>query len=172
MLDGALPATWDATRAGQSPLRASGATLATGLVVNRRSSTRPASNDRWSHDVLALRGRGAAVRHDGVLLPLRLTNAVLADLVAARRPTVTSALSELARRGTGTRRRRGLADLGNNTRKANQASRRRIRPTERTATRARAASREDRSLHSLGSAISACWSGDRRRWRCADDSRC
>jgi hypothetical protein len=34
-----------------------------------------------------------------VLLPFRLTHTVLADLVAARRPTVTSALSDLSRRG-------------------------------------------------------------------------
>jgi hypothetical protein len=39
------------------------------------------------------------VRSDSTLLPLRLTHAVLADLVAARRPTVTSALSDLARKG-------------------------------------------------------------------------
>ncbi len=42
--------------------------------------------DRWGY-----------VRTDGVSLPLRLTHTVLADLVAARRPTVTLALSELAR---------------------------------------------------------------------------
>ena len=46
-----------------------------------------------------LAGRWGRVRTDGVLVPLHLTHAVLADLVAARRPTVTSALSELARRG-------------------------------------------------------------------------
>jgi CRP-like cAMP-binding protein len=34
-----------------------------------------------------------------VTVPIRLTHSVLADLVAARRPTVTSALSELAKRG-------------------------------------------------------------------------
>jgi hypothetical protein len=44
-------------------------------------------------------GRWGRVRGDGVLLPLRLTHTVLADLVAARRPTVTSALSELSRHG-------------------------------------------------------------------------
>jgi CRP/FNR family transcriptional regulator, cyclic AMP receptor protein len=44
-------------------------------------------------------GRWGRVRGDGVLLPFRLTHTVLADLVAARRPTVTSALSELSRRG-------------------------------------------------------------------------
>ena len=46
-----------------------------------------------------LAGRWGRVRSDGVLVPLRLTHAILADLVAARRPTVTSALSELAKRG-------------------------------------------------------------------------
>jgi CRP/FNR family transcriptional regulator, cyclic AMP receptor protein len=46
-----------------------------------------------------LAGRWGRVRSDGVLVPLRLTHSVLADLVAARRPTVTSALSDLGRRG-------------------------------------------------------------------------
>ena len=46
-----------------------------------------------------LADRWGRVRPDGVVVPLRLTHAVLSDLVAARRPTVTSALSELGRRG-------------------------------------------------------------------------
>jgi CRP/FNR family transcriptional regulator, cyclic AMP receptor protein len=46
-----------------------------------------------------LAGRWGTVRSIGTVLPLRLTHDVLADLVAARRPTVTTALSELARRG-------------------------------------------------------------------------
>jgi CRP/FNR family transcriptional regulator, cyclic AMP receptor protein len=46
-----------------------------------------------------LAGRWGRVRSDGVLVPLRLTHSVLSDLVAARRPTVTSALSDLSRRG-------------------------------------------------------------------------
>jgi CRP/FNR family transcriptional regulator, cyclic AMP receptor protein len=46
-----------------------------------------------------LAARWGRVRSDGTVLKLRLTHAVLADLVAARRPTVTTALSELARRG-------------------------------------------------------------------------
>jgi CRP/FNR family transcriptional regulator, cyclic AMP receptor protein len=44
-----------------------------------------------------LADRWGRVRSGGVVLPLNLTHSVLADLVAARRPTVTSALSELAR---------------------------------------------------------------------------
>jgi CRP-like cAMP-binding protein len=43
--------------------------------------------------------RWGRVTPDGVVIPIRLTHAVLADLVAARRPTVTSALSELSARG-------------------------------------------------------------------------
>jgi hypothetical protein len=46
-----------------------------------------------------LAARWGRVRSDGTALPLRLTHNVLADLVAARRPTVTSALSDLSRRG-------------------------------------------------------------------------
>jgi CRP/FNR family cyclic AMP-dependent transcriptional regulator len=46
-----------------------------------------------------LADRWGRVRSDGVVVPLRLTHTVLADLVAARRPTVTSALSDLSRRG-------------------------------------------------------------------------
>jgi hypothetical protein len=46
-----------------------------------------------------LAGRWGRVRSDGTMVPLRLTHSVLSELVAARRPTVTSALSDLARRG-------------------------------------------------------------------------
>jgi CRP/FNR family transcriptional regulator, cyclic AMP receptor protein len=46
-----------------------------------------------------LAARWGRVRSDGVHLRLRLTHSVLSDLTAARRPTVTSALSELAKSG-------------------------------------------------------------------------
>jgi CRP/FNR family cyclic AMP-dependent transcriptional regulator len=46
-----------------------------------------------------LADRWGRVRSEGVILPLHLTHSVLADLVAARRPTVTSSLTELTRRG-------------------------------------------------------------------------
>ncbi len=46
-----------------------------------------------------LAARWGRVRSDGTVLRLRLTHTVLADLVAARRPTVTTALSELSKRG-------------------------------------------------------------------------
>lgn len=46
-----------------------------------------------------LADRWGRVRAEGIWLPLALTHTVLADLVAARRPTVTTALTELARQG-------------------------------------------------------------------------
>ncbi len=46
-----------------------------------------------------LAGRWGRVSSDGVILPIHLTHSVLADLVAARRPTVTTSLSELAKLG-------------------------------------------------------------------------
>lgn len=46
-----------------------------------------------------LAGRWGRVRPEGTVVPFRLTHTTLADLVAARRPTVTSALSDLTRRG-------------------------------------------------------------------------
>jgi hypothetical protein len=46
-----------------------------------------------------LADRWGRVGPDGVILPLALTHTVLSDLVAARRPTVTGALTELGRGG-------------------------------------------------------------------------
>jgi CRP/FNR family transcriptional regulator, cyclic AMP receptor protein len=46
-----------------------------------------------------LADRWGKVGPDGVTVALRLTHTVLADLVAARRPTVTGALSELSKHG-------------------------------------------------------------------------
>jgi CRP-like cAMP-binding protein len=43
--------------------------------------------------------RWGRVGSEGVFLPLALTHSVLADLVAARRPTVTTGLAELYRQG-------------------------------------------------------------------------
>lgn len=44
-------------------------------------------------------GRWGHVRRDGVILPLHLSHSVLADLVAAQRPSVTAALGKLSERG-------------------------------------------------------------------------
>jgi CRP/FNR family cyclic AMP-dependent transcriptional regulator len=46
-----------------------------------------------------LAGRWGRVGPQGVRLPLRLTHAVLADLIAARRPTVTGAIAKLCDHG-------------------------------------------------------------------------
>lgn len=45
-----------------------------------------------------LADRWGRVRPDGVIVPLRLTHTILADLVSARRPSVSTCLAELARR--------------------------------------------------------------------------
>jgi CRP-like cAMP-binding protein len=45
-----------------------------------------------------LADRWGRVRRDGVLVPIRLTHSVLADLVAAQRPSVTGSLRKLADR--------------------------------------------------------------------------
>jgi CRP/FNR family transcriptional regulator, cyclic AMP receptor protein len=69
------------------------------LVVNM-AIVHQARVDVRLHMILwHLAGRWGRVRADGVSLMLRLTHNVLADLVAARRPTVTGALSELAKQG-------------------------------------------------------------------------
>jgi CRP/FNR family cyclic AMP-dependent transcriptional regulator len=59
----------------------------------------PRVEDRLLLVLWQLAGRWGQLRRDGLLVPARLTHALLAELVAARRPTVTSALSQLARRG-------------------------------------------------------------------------
>jgi CRP/FNR family cyclic AMP-dependent transcriptional regulator len=59
-----------------------------------------------------LADRWGRVRADGTLLPLSLTHEVLAELIAARRPTVSTALAELSRSGTITRTAEGFLLLG------------------------------------------------------------
>jgi CRP-like cAMP-binding protein len=46
-----------------------------------------------------LAGRHGTVHRDGVHLRLRLTHEVIGHLVAARRPSVSAALTRLAKRG-------------------------------------------------------------------------
>jgi CRP/FNR family transcriptional regulator, cyclic AMP receptor protein len=69
------------------------------LVVNMAIIHQARVDDRLHLLFWHLAARWGRVRGDGVVLPLRLTHSVLADLVAALRPTVTSALSDLSRRG-------------------------------------------------------------------------
>jgi hypothetical protein len=69
------------------------------LAVNMAIVHQPRVDVRLHMILWHLAGRWGRVRSDGVQLPLRLTHDILADLVAAQRPTVTSALSELADQG-------------------------------------------------------------------------
>ena len=52
------------------------------------------------------------IRPDGVLLPIKLTHSVLSELVASRRPTITTALAELSQRGLVQRVEQGWLLLG------------------------------------------------------------
>lgn len=69
------------------------------LAVNMAIVNQPRVDVRLHMLLWHLAGRWGRVRSDATVLPVRLTHAVLAQLVAARRPTVSSALSDLARRG-------------------------------------------------------------------------
>ncbi len=69
------------------------------LAVRMAIINRPLVEDRVWLLLWHLAGRWGRVRTGEVLLPLRLTHALLSELVAARRPTVSGALSDLARRG-------------------------------------------------------------------------
>ncbi len=69
------------------------------LAVSMAIVHQPRVDVRLHMQFWHLADRWGRVSRDGISLPLRLTHAVLADLVAARRPTVSSALAELADRG-------------------------------------------------------------------------
>ena len=68
------------------------------LAVNMAIVHQPRVGVRLNMLFWHLAGRWGRVRREATVVPLRLTHAVLAQLVAARRPTVSSALSDLARR--------------------------------------------------------------------------
>ena len=69
------------------------------LAVNMAIVHQPRVDVRLHMLFWQLADRWGRVRSDGISVPLHLTHTVLAELVAARRPTVTSALSELADQG-------------------------------------------------------------------------
>jgi hypothetical protein len=60
--------------------------------------------DRLLLTLWHLAGRWGRVHPDGIVLPLPLSHQRLADLVGAHRPTVTTAMGELTRAGTVSRR--------------------------------------------------------------------
>ncbi len=67
------------------------------LAVNMAIVHQPRVHVRLHMLLWHLAGRWGHVRSDGIVLRLNLTHTVLADLVAARRPTVSTSLSELAK---------------------------------------------------------------------------
>lgn len=69
-----------------------------GLASNMAIAQQPGVDVRLQHLLWLLADRWGKVTPDGIRLPLNLTHAVLGEMVGARRPTVTTALSELARR--------------------------------------------------------------------------
>ena len=69
------------------------------LAVNMAIVHHPRVDTRLHMLLWHLADRWGRVRGDGTVVPLRLTHYVLADLVAARRPTVSAGLGELAERG-------------------------------------------------------------------------
>ncbi len=68
------------------------------IAVNMAIVQQPRIDLRLHMLFWELADRWGKVRQDGVHVPLYLTHSMLADLVAARRPTVTKALGELAER--------------------------------------------------------------------------
>jgi CRP-like cAMP-binding protein len=69
------------------------------LAVNIAIVHQPRVEVRVHMILWQLADRWGTVRPDGVLLPLRLTHTLLAELVAARRPTVSAAIATLERSG-------------------------------------------------------------------------
>jgi CRP/FNR family transcriptional regulator, cyclic AMP receptor protein len=67
------------------------------LAVNMAIIHQARVNVRVHMMLWHLAERWGRVRSEGIFLPLKLTHSVLADLVAARRPTVTTGLAELYR---------------------------------------------------------------------------
>ena len=69
------------------------------LAINMAIVQQPRVTTRVHMLLWHLADRWGRVRGDGVILPLALSHSVVSELVAARRPTVTTSLSELARTG-------------------------------------------------------------------------
>jgi CRP/FNR family transcriptional regulator, cyclic AMP receptor protein len=70
------------------------------LAVNIAILRQPRVDVRLEMLLWHLADRWGTVRSDGVLLPVKLTHRVLAELLAASRPTVSAAVATLQRSGT------------------------------------------------------------------------
>lgn len=77
------------------------------LAVSLAISYHQRVDDRLTLTLWHLAERWGRVHTDGVVVPLPLSHQRLADLVGAHRPSVTTALGELAREGTISRRKSG-----------------------------------------------------------------
>jgi hypothetical protein len=82
------------------------------LAVNMAIVQQPRAHVRVHMMLWHLADRWGYVCPEGTMLPLRLTHDVLANLVAARRPTVSSALAQLTRSGLVRPGRNGWLLLG------------------------------------------------------------
>lgn len=69
------------------------------VLVHMAIAHHPRVDARLLHLLWQLADRWGRVTPHGVLLPLRLTHELLADLVAAQRPSVTLSLQQLERQG-------------------------------------------------------------------------
>jgi CRP-like cAMP-binding protein len=69
------------------------------MAVNMAIIHQPRIDLRLHMFFWCLADRFGRVSSDGIHVPVRLTHAMLGELIAARRPTVTKALGELADRG-------------------------------------------------------------------------
>lgn len=77
------------------------------LAVNIAIVHQPRVEVRLHMLLWHLADRWGTVRPDGVIVPVRLTHAILSELIAARRPTVSAALGSLERSGSVSRTQDG-----------------------------------------------------------------
>lgn len=77
------------------------------LAVNIAIVHQPRVETRLHMLLWHLADRWGTVRSDGVLVPVKLTHSILAELIAARRPTVSAAVGSLERSGAVSRARDG-----------------------------------------------------------------
>ncbi len=99
LLDARVAALAGRVPAFAGELVARGARRARALSAQLALSQVPRVDARLHGFLWHLAERHGRVRTDGVLLPLPLTHELLAGLVGARRPSVTTALGQLGRRG-------------------------------------------------------------------------
>jgi CRP/FNR family transcriptional regulator, cyclic AMP receptor protein len=78
------------------------------LTINMAILQRARTEERLHLLLWSFANRWGRIHPDGVFVPMSLTHAMLAELLAARRPTVTAALNQLERDGMIIRRDRAV----------------------------------------------------------------